>query len=219
MPECDYCSEAFESEEEYLEHLRAEHYEELGRIDRRRVEGVTAGDEDEGLPVGPLLIVGVILLGAVMVGAVLVVTTGIGQSTDEPTNVGAVHDHGTIEIVIEGEELDLYDGEFVRDREHDAFHFHRGYEQYDAYVWHVHAEGVTIQYALGTLDIEVDDEGTELTYDGETYSEDDPGTSVRFEVNGEPVEPGEHVLDGAGPVDQGAAGAGDDVRIVVETGD
>ncbi|WP_254536248.1 DUF3105 domain-containing protein [Halomarina litorea] len=59
MPECDYCGESV-SENRYLDHLREEHYEELGRIDRRRVGGADAGDDD-GLPIGALALVGIVV--------------------------------------------------------------------------------------------------------------------------------------------------------------
>lgn len=38
MPDCDYCKEAFESEQAYLDHLASEHKDELGRIDTYRVQ-------------------------------------------------------------------------------------------------------------------------------------------------------------------------------------
>ena len=38
MTECDYCGESFDSEDAYLNHLQAEHRDELGRIDQKRVE-------------------------------------------------------------------------------------------------------------------------------------------------------------------------------------
>lgn len=54
MVECEYCGAAFEDEEAHLEHLGEEHAEELGAIDRRRVESAT-NEENGGLPVVGLL--------------------------------------------------------------------------------------------------------------------------------------------------------------------
>ncbi|MBP1986192.1 DUF3105 domain-containing protein [Halolamina salifodinae] len=54
MVECEYCGAAFDDKEAHLEHLGEEHAEELGAIDRRRVEAAT-DDEDGGLPVAGLL--------------------------------------------------------------------------------------------------------------------------------------------------------------------
>ena len=65
MEECDYCGATFEEEEPLLGHLRHEHYEELGRIDRRRVEGI--GDEDTEIDPGPILILLIVGLTAAIV--------------------------------------------------------------------------------------------------------------------------------------------------------
>ncbi len=59
MPECDYCGETV-SENRYLDHLREEHYEELGRIDRRRVDGGGTSGDDDGLPVGAIALVAIV---------------------------------------------------------------------------------------------------------------------------------------------------------------
>lgn len=65
MVECEYCGAAFDDEEAHLEHLGEEHAEELGAIDRRRVEAAT-DDEDGGLPVAGLLS-GVVVLVVLVV--------------------------------------------------------------------------------------------------------------------------------------------------------
>lgn len=44
MPDCEHCGASFEEEGEYLEHLGDEHWDELGRIDRRRVKANHADD-------------------------------------------------------------------------------------------------------------------------------------------------------------------------------
>lgn len=214
MPDCDYCTDSFDSEEEYLTHLQTDHEGELTRIDQKRVESVSADDDGLGIEPGPVIIAGVFLIAAAAVGAILL---PLGGSADEPHSRGSVHDHGTMEIVIDGEQLGLNTNpQFVRADEN--FHFHGDEQQrYGAYVWHIHAQDVSLQYALDTLGIEVDDKGTELVYDGTTYDAEDPGTQIRIEVNGQSVDPGEHMLSGPTPMDQAAAGEGDDVRIVVET--
>ena len=65
MEECDYCGTTFEEEEDHLRHLRGEHYDELGRIDRRRVEDI-GNDEFEIAP-GPILILLIVGLTAAIV--------------------------------------------------------------------------------------------------------------------------------------------------------
>jgi len=66
MPECDYCGESFADEDAYLEHLAAEHEGELGRIDRRRVADHDASDEG-GISLGPLVLVGLLVLAGGLV--------------------------------------------------------------------------------------------------------------------------------------------------------
>lgn len=215
MPECNYCEESFDDEEAYLRHLEKAHGDELSRVDRRRVEGV--GSDDEGFNVG-VAVLGLVLLGAVGLVASLVLLTGGSSADGEPTNLGAVHEHGTMEVVIDGEAVNLSEGEYVRYDEEPYFHFHGGeYDQYGAHVWHTHGEGVTLQYALGTLGFEVNDEGTVFEADARTYDDADPDTTVEITVNGEPVEPAEYELRGVGPLGEAAAGQGDDVVVEVAT--
>ena len=217
MPDCDYCSAAFDDEDTYLEHLRDEHDGELGRIDQRRVQKLNSGGMD--LPTEPLILGSILVLAVVVLIAAVVILGGDSGAADgEPHSVGSVHEHGTMEVIIDGEELDFHSDEFIRDLEYPEFHFHHGYDGYENYIIHIHAQGVTLQWALDTLDIEVNDEGTTLTYDGVTYDAD-AGDEIRIEVNGESVEPGSHVLRGVGPVDQADAGLGDDVVVVVESAD
>lgn len=211
MRECDYCSASFDDEDAYLRHLRAEHQEELGPIDRRRL-GLIADDGD-GIPMG-LVALGIALAAAVLVGGYAVFIMG-GNGDAGPTYDPSVHYHGTLTVTIDGEELDLSgDPAFVdTDR---IFHFHGNeHSRYAAHVWHVHGTGVTLQYALGTLGIEVNHEGTTVTFDGTTYDETQDGTTVEITVNNEPVTPGEYVLQGVEPLDAAAAGQGDDIRVTI----
>jgi hypothetical protein len=216
MPDCNYCSESFDDEEEYLDHLHADHDEsELSRIDRRRVEQHMGTGDGGDLPTGPLIIVGIL----VFTGAVLVYVTffvgvdgppGGNDVAQTPYGLDTAHGHGTIDVTIDGQTLD-----FSRQRyqlEDDAFHFEGG----DGDVWHTHAQGVTLEYAMSTLGIDVN--STSVTFEGETYSARDPNTEVIIEVNGNSVNPKTYVLDGAESVSN--ADRGDHVRIVVRrTGD
>ena len=212
MPECDYCGASFASEREELRHLKSEHRDELGPIDRRRVGDVDVGDDD-GLPTGPIAL-GVVLLASVaIVGYVVFIAGGTGGDAG---NTGP-HVHGTMEATIDGEEIDLMQSRYTGND--DRFHFH-GNERsnYGANVWHIHGNsGVTLQYALRTLGFEVSADGSELTFDGTTYDDGDPDTDVRVLVDGDPVEPGDYVLKGVRDEEAAAQGQGDDVRVVVET--
>lgn len=193
MPECAYCGAAFDGEAAYLDHLREAHLDELGPIDRRRVAPEEGTD---GLPTGPLAIGVVLLASAVVVGYVIFLP-GSDAAQDGPTNLWGVHYHGTIEMIVDGERVD-----FSQDRyqlQADAFHFEGG----DGTRWHVHAQGVTLAWAMESLGIAVTPDS--VTVDGTTYDDADAGTDVSVTVNGEPVTPSSYVLR-----------EGDAVRIVVE---
>ncbi|NEU55589.1 hypothetical protein [Halorussus sp. MSC15.2] len=201
MEDCEHCGASFDDEAAYLRHLRDEHGDELGRIERRRVAELDAEDGGSNAVMYGTGI-GVILLGGLL--AYLLFFSGGapgssgaetgGAGTNGPSAIGSVHYHGTINVSIGGERLD-----FSRQRfqlQADAFHFENG----DGQRWHVHAEDVTLAYAMQTLGIEVTNET--VTYDGTTYG-DDPNETVEVRVNGEPVTPSEYVLQ-----------KGDHVRIV-----
>jgi len=198
MPECNYCDDSFEDEETYFAHLEDQHLEELGPIDRRRL-GVDEDDEDETRPTGPLLLVGILVVTVAIVGYVLFSPSNGGDVTpgQEPTNLGSVHYHGTMEMVVNGQEVDFSRTGYQM--QSSSFHFEGGVGTR----WHVHAQGVTLQYALGTLEMNATE--SSITYRDTTYRDSDSNTAVRITVNGEPVTPREYGLRG-----------GDQVRIVVE---
>jgi len=198
MEECDYCSESFEGEQAYVNHLEAEHMDELGPIDRRRV-GADEG-EDSGLPVGPLALALVIGATVAIVAYVTFFTGGSGGSGTAGGDVGAAgsaHYHGTIEMVVLGERVDFSQREYQLQA--DRFHFEGG----DGTQWHAHATGVTLDFAMESLGIEVT--RTSVTYEGTTYRGSGDQYDVRVTVNGDRVDPEEYVLQ-----------RGDRVRIVVE---
>jgi len=217
MPDCNYCEESFADEEAYLEHLHEAHDKgELSRIDRRRVEQQVGYDDDGGLPTGPLIIGGLLLFTAgVLVYVTFFVWGGsstasgpVGDVAQTPTNVGGVHEHGQINVTIDGQTLDFSQSQFQNPQQYQAFHFEGG----DGSAWHVHAEGVTLEYAMATLGIDVSQDT--VMYDGTTYRDSDPNTNVSVTVNGEQVDPATYELSGVGA----ATGQGGDfVRIHVET--
>ncbi len=223
MPECDYCAESFADEDAYLRHLADTHEGELSRIDQRRVDDTLASGSDDGMSANAkvgLAGLSVILLLAAAVTGYLVATGGNvsdppnenDSGIEQPTQVGSVHEHGQITITIDGESLDLLSSEFRLAA--DAFHT-EGTKQVsgDAYLWHKHAQDVTLRYALDTFGIEVNDAGTELTYDGTTYNANDPGTTVEITVDGESVAPGGFELNSV--TDEAAAIRGEGQNIVV----
>lgn len=199
MPDCEYCNTTFQNEEPYLEHLRDQHYKELGRIDRSRVDRL---ETDEGtntwLSMAAVALTGLILLGGVFFLFTNGGATGGTSSSPTPHGLWSVHDHGSIDVKIDGKQLDFSQDKYQVQA--DYFHFENG----NGEKWHVHGKGVTLQYAMNTLGINVTN--SSITYDGTTYSDSNSGTTVTVTVNGEAVNPGTYVLKD-----------GDRVRIIVET--
>jgi sulfur carrier protein ThiS len=195
MEECDYCGESFEGEKAYVKHLRTEHVDELGPIDRRRV-----GADDEGgsdLPVGPLALALVIGATVAIVAYVTFFAGGGGTASGSVGPAGSAHYHGSMEVVVLGERVDFSRSEYqLRD---DRFHFEAG----DGTQWHAHATGVTLDYAMESLGFDVT--RTSFTYQGTTYRDSSEEYTVRVTVNGDRVTPEEYVLQ-----------EGDRVRVVVE---
>jgi hypothetical protein len=68
MPDCEYCGRTFDDEEAHLDHLAEVHADELGAIDRRRVEK-RGGEDADGLDwtLPALLAAGVVILGVAAV--------------------------------------------------------------------------------------------------------------------------------------------------------
>lgn len=183
MPECDHCGATFDSEDPYLDHLESAHPDDLGAIEQRRLDDRAASGGD--LPLGPIAIGGVLVITAGVLVYLLVVA---GGGSDGPRNVGSVHYHGPITVIVEGEEIDFSQPKYQKPRENPAFHFEGG----SGRQWHVHAQGVTFAYAMSTLGIELTE--TTVTIDGQTYRDDAPGQSVTVTVNGDRVEPDSYVL-------------------------
>lgn len=189
MPECDYCGAAHESEAAHLDHLRSEHYDELGPIDKRRVDD---RNEGSGFPTGPVAIGVVLLAAAGIVGYVVFAAGGSGSAA--PTKD---HYHGTLNVTITGETFDFSKAKWKNPRDNPRFHF----EGRDDDRWHAHnSGGVTLAYGMQTIGFIVEENS--VTYNGTEYV-DGEGYEVIIQVNGNDVSP-DYVLK-----DQ------DDIRIVV----
>ena len=207
MPDCSYCGESFDAEDAYFAHLEAVHEDELGPIDRRRIGG---GDEEGGLGSRSILLAALVVIPVVVAAYVLLFAgngggaSGIPEPEQTPSDV-STHEHGTINVTIDGTGLDFSRAEFQNPRQYPDFHFERGTE-----IWHAHAEGVTLQYAMWTLGIGVTENS--VRYDGQTYTAGN--ATVIVDVNGEPVDPASYELSGASDANPEA---GDHIRIVVRT--
>ena len=201
MPECKYCEASFEDEDAYLTHLETEHSDELGPIDRRRIDAETdAGGTD--WPIGLVVLGSTLVLIVGIIGIFMFSPSGGGssppfQAEQQPSGLGSVHYHGTMEMVVHGQEVDFSREQYQMQA--DAFHFEGGVGTH----WHVHAQSVTLEYAMATLGITVTD--STVTYRGTTYRDAAPNTTVSITVNDEPVAPSEYVFQ-----------QGHGVRIVIE---
>ena len=175
MPECDYCGSSFEEEDAYLTHLGDDHSDELGRVDRRRVEQHRHDESTVDIPTGPAVLVGIILVAAGFV-------TYLTVFSDQNQAVGSTHIHGTITMAIDGERVPV-----AQEGGSPAFHFHG-----DSRQWHVEARDVSVKRALSIVGVDISD--GRVTYDGTTYREADSTTTITIEVNSQQVVPGEYIL-------------------------
>ena len=181
MADCDYCGESFDGEVPDS-HLRAEHLEELGPIDRRRLGEAEA---DDGLPTGPIALVVVIGLAAALV-AYVVFFAGSGSASGAGP-YQSDHYHGTMEVTVLGDRVDFSQQQYqVQDQ---RFHFEGG----DGTQWHAHATDVTLGYGMEALGFDVTSDS--FTYQGTTY-EDGSEYDVSVTVNGNPVGPGYVLKEG-----------------------
>lgn len=202
MPDCDYCERSFDSEGDYLDHLADSHDGELGRIDRRRVDSHTSPDGIDVPPMAIYAVAGVALLAVAGAGLYYVVDVFSADPT-EP-----IHEHGTITVEVEGEQVNLGSAEFQRSQ---AFHFHPGDP-----AWHMEPREprrLTLSEAMAELGVELT--ANSITIRGETYRDDDPETTLTVEVDGESVDPETYELHGVS--EQQPPSEGDSIRIVAET--
>ena len=221
MTDCEHCSESFEDEAAYLRHLDDEHPGEMGRIERRRLDELGGSD---GGPSMPLLVGGIAVVALLLAVVLYTLTTGgsgansdlgelgpapnppghqLGPPADDeayrPYGVGSAHEHGPIDVTVAGESIDFRQPEFQHPREMQAFHFEAGERRY-----HVHAKGVTLEYALEATAFGVTN--TSFSYDGVVYREGSnaqapdgwevvTGATIVYEVNGEAVAPETYLLE------------------------
>jgi len=90
------------------------------------------------------------------------------------------HQHGSIEVVVDGEPLNLSRERFQEQNRY--FHLEGG----DGDTWHAHTYNATYGWALGTLGVDVTADS--VTYDNTTYTDGD-GATVKVLVNGHAVDP------------------------------
>lgn len=207
---CTYCGDSI-PDDEYETHLRRTHADELTPIDERRVghppEGRTYRNLALYAGIGVVLVVFAIGYGLVFLDS----GADTSSAAVQPDATAQTHEHGLITVQYDDTTVEFSEPQYLE--ADDCFHFHA---HDGAQVWHTHCEGVTIEYALETLGMDVTAESA--TIDGETYAEAD-GDDVSVTVDGEEVDPQEYVLEGVESVDDAGNGMGDTVEIVVQSGD
>jgi sulfur carrier protein ThiS len=202
MERCTHCNDAFDGEDELIDHLAAEHSDELTSLEQRKVDTVHTSTTDSiasYLPSGGMMILLVIIVFAGALVAFVSFGLGSGSTVQEgqqPTHIGGAHYHGTMEMVVNGDRVDFSQHQYQLQA--DAFHFEGG----DGRQWHAHARGVTVFWAMQSLGINVTQNA--VTYNGETYRDSDPNTNVVVEANGDPIDPKGYVFQ-----------QGDTIRIIV----
>lgn len=126
-----------------------------------------------------------------------------GTASDETvTPHGDVHAHGTLVVEINGETYTLADEPWnhTTNTGDPHFHFHEGSDQY-----HLHSEGVTLDYALDSLP-RVEASAETFEFRGRTYDVSADGTRIRYVAGGEEVGL-DYVIPDSAPA----------LRVVVET--
>lgn len=192
MEECDHCGDTFEDEDAYLEHLGSQHRDDLGRIEEKRVEQYEADSGGGGrtqLYVAVAAVAVVAALGAFAFGNVFGSSAPAPMQDDvqQPSGLQSVHYHGEMNVTVDGQAIDFSQEQYQL--QDDYFHF----ERREGTRFHVHGQGVTLEYALETLDIGVTN--TALSFDGTVYRDTNPDQRVVYRVNGEEVNPEQYVLE------------------------
>ena len=101
MVDCDYCTESFDGEDAYLDHLADSHEGELGAIDERRVSG-RGGDDEGGVSAG-IVVIGVIIVLAV--GVALYVTQLAGGGSADGIEASSLDASGDAERLADVEQF------------------------------------------------------------------------------------------------------------------
>lgn len=130
------------------------------------------------------------------------VTLLLPVAADAAVTALAPHDHGTLDIVIDGRTLDLDQPPYHE--LHPQFHVHED----SGNLWHHHPASLTsiLDFEPMTLEEAFDALRMEATADtfalhGTTFDGADPDTSVSITVDDDPVDPAEvTIADGMGIV-------------------
>lgn len=183
MDSCSYCSSDFETTDELNKHLAQEHKDELSRLDERQLKNEGHLQTKNTVLTKTNFLIGavfVVFLGLFSFGFYVIVTPDDANGNTQPTAHGTVHYHGQMTATVNGEQIDFSKSQYQL--QSDAFHF----ENRNGDRWHIHAQDVTLKYALGTLGFNISNDGETVTFKGETYTEND-SEEVTILINGNEV--------------------------------
>ncbi|MDY6768876.1 MAG: hypothetical protein SVW02_02090 [Candidatus Nanohaloarchaea archaeon] len=127
-----------------------------------------------------------VFAGGFIISAVNAVTGPTGAAVGP---AGSTHEHAQFSVFVNGEEIDFSQPRYqFQQTQNSRVHFEAG----DGSRIHKHATGVTIGFALESLDMGIN--ATCLTVHDETYCEDGAAT-LETMVNGEEIQnPASHVI-------------------------
>ncbi len=219
MEECRHCNASFEEEQELLQHVADEHPDELGEIERRRLQRTDDGSWTPHPGVAAGVAVSLVIAGVFVYFLLFADVTEVV----EPTERGAVHDYGTITLEVDGETIDLSQDEYL---EADVYwYLDPGSvdQAREGYVWERHARDVTLEYALFTIGVDVGDDTSNATYvdvtsedreaEERSYDRRD-GDAVEVTVDDREVDPRSYRLQGVGNPED--VEDGDRIHVVLE---
>lgn len=223
MQDCPHCELSLDTEEDVLRHVADEHPDEMGAIERRRLQDL----ESRSLGRRAGVVAGVAI--SLVVAAVFFYYLVFADLTDivQPTDRGAVEEYGTIEVTVDGEPVNLSQQEYLEADPYWYLDPETVGGADEGYVWEKHGRDVTLEYALLTIGVDVGATPANATIReptaeagavdgerGERSFDVADGDTVEVTVDGEQVDPREHRLQGADS--PGDAGDGERIEVVLE---
>ncbi len=228
---CDYCDGSFESRKAEIDHVLDEHRDEItshekDELKRERNQLSDEGngrDSHEVMKTAGIAVLAVVLFAGI--GYALVSTGVVNFNVEEPDPgspasmgpAGSTHAHGEMEVVINGEPVDLNQDQYTH--QDNLAHIHAG----EPGIIHKHATGATWGYFFDTInwDVHADEQGS-LCFEmdtGDQYCDSDGDLSIT--MNGQEIASPEELLNrdiqGVQQVQGAAAAGGDDLRIEYST--
>ncbi len=204
--ECGDCSETFSSRRELVQHRLDEHGDEMNSHERdelkRELNSLQAQQSGDSTDYRPAVMSVVALLAIAGIGYAVVASGFVSFSTSGGTStptgnvasvgpVGSAHQHAQFSVTVDGERIDFSQQRYQL--QSDLIHFEGG----DGTTIHKHATGVTIDYALQTLGMDI--RGDCLTVHGNQYCEGE-GSDLSVTAGGEEVNASTYVIQDGVPV-------------------